>query len=505
MNQIQSDDRGPRSGRDQPRFLIDGRVVAGDDPLLQSHLERVHKAGGDKPRPRCLCTEQGAEMYVAKVGGRFLIKRMPGQGGEHDPMCATYEPPAELSGLGQVMGQAITEDPIDGTTSLRLDFALKKVSRRAPAMSETEESDTAKTSGTKLSLRGLLHFLWTEAEFNKWSPGMEGKRNWGTLRKYLLNAAESKHTKGSLLTEALYIPEPWHESRKAEIAARRRAQFLRVATGSKSSRSLMLAIGEVKLMERARYGHRIRLKHAPDVEFLVDDELAKAISKRFENEIGFFQSNSGESDPANGHLVLCGTFSVDMSGRPTFEEVVLMFTNRNWIPVEDLFEVELIEQLMPTYRFTKGLRFNLTRSRPLACAVIADADPQPTALYIVPPGAGEAYGRVLDELVEQSRLASWVWRPADGEMQALPSRSPLSRRYGAGRYASRRVPVARQDSAPAAKAIEPSEAAPMDQGNASADQAPISELPEHDQDGVVIDDDWATCPAPRHEFGEVAP
>jgi len=55
-------------------------------------------------------------MYVARLGEGFIVKRMPDTGSHHAPDCPSYEPPAELSGLGQVLGSAITEDPATGET-----------------------------------------------------------------------------------------------------------------------------------------------------------------------------------------------------------------------------------------------------------------------------------------------------------------------------------------------------------------------------------------------------
>jgi len=46
-------------------------------------------------------------MYIAKVGNRYIVKRMPDTGQLHSPDCDSYEPPAELSGLGEVLGSAI--------------------------------------------------------------------------------------------------------------------------------------------------------------------------------------------------------------------------------------------------------------------------------------------------------------------------------------------------------------------------------------------------------------
>ena len=52
----------------------------------------------------------GVEMRVAprRVSGGYIVKRMPDTGSHHAPDCPSYEPPAEFSGLGQVLGSAIT-------------------------------------------------------------------------------------------------------------------------------------------------------------------------------------------------------------------------------------------------------------------------------------------------------------------------------------------------------------------------------------------------------------
>ena len=70
---------------------------------------------------------RGIEMYVARLGYGFIVKRMPSTGSQHAPDCPSYEPPAEFSGLGQVLGSAITEDPATGETTLKLDFSMSKI------------------------------------------------------------------------------------------------------------------------------------------------------------------------------------------------------------------------------------------------------------------------------------------------------------------------------------------------------------------------------------------
>ena len=154
-------------------------------------------------RPRCMCQGDGVEMYVARLFEGYIVKRMPDTGSHHAPDCSSYEPPAESSGLGQVLGSAITEDPTTGETTLKLDFSMSKIAGRAALPTADEDGDSVASSGTKLSLRGLLHYLWDQAELTRWQPGFAGRRTWNTVRKHLLQAAENKIARGDSLRTRL--------------------------------------------------------------------------------------------------------------------------------------------------------------------------------------------------------------------------------------------------------------------------------------------------------------
>jgi Protein of unknown function (DUF1173) len=80
--------------------------------------EAIADAHTAHQRPRCMRLggndERGVEMYVARLGNGYIVKRKPETGSHHTPDCPSYEPPAESSGLGQILGSAITEDPTKG-------------------------------------------------------------------------------------------------------------------------------------------------------------------------------------------------------------------------------------------------------------------------------------------------------------------------------------------------------------------------------------------------------
>src|SRR3954464_4581144 len=139
------------------RFQIGSATLSANDPQLAPTLANAHAR---RIRPLCLCREPGAPLYVARVAGQFIPKRMPGTGAQHDPGCESYEAPPELSGFGDVVGRAIQEDVDAGVTVLRLGFSLSRTGRRPAPAAVTREGDSVKAEASKLSLRATLHYLW---------------------------------------------------------------------------------------------------------------------------------------------------------------------------------------------------------------------------------------------------------------------------------------------------------------------------------------------------------
>ncbi|WP_322074859.1 DUF1173 domain-containing protein [Burkholderia cepacia] len=401
-------------------YLFDDVVVAGDGDDLQPYLKEFH---GAKKRPLCRCLPAGVPMYIASFGDRHVIKRMPNTGAQHAPECESYEPPPELSGLGEVRGHAIQEDPESGNTILKLDFSLTKTGKRQSPSAGGTEADTVRTDGAKLTLRGMLHYLWDEAGLSRWSPAMAGRRSWYVVRKYLLQAALGKATKGELLGKNLFIPESYSSDHATEIAQRRLAQLADLATPGKV-RKLMIAIGEVKEIGPSRYGYKLVAKHLPDFPFMVAEDLHKRIEKRFGTELMLWTNVEG------AHLVFVATFGLTPSGYATLDSISLMATTANWIPIEHAYDRMLIDTLTAQRRrFVKGLRYNLAREKPLASAVLTDVD-RPVGLYLnLASEEDEAVDgtpvQSVAELAADSELDSWIWDVWE-PMPALPL--PVSNR-----------------------------------------------------------------------------
>lgn len=395
-------------------YLVGGRRLEAGSPEFAEAIAAAHAA---HQRPRCLCLVGGIEMYVARLAGAgsgYIVKRMPDTGSHHSPDCPSYEPPPEVSGLGQVLGSAISEDPATGETTLKLDFAMSTITGRSTLPVSGGESDSVASSGTKLSLRGLLHYLWDQAELTRWHPGFAGKRIWTTVRKHLLQAAENKIARGDSLRSRLYIPEAFTVEQRDAINARRVAQWSQAIAVSGKPQQLMLLIAEVKEIVPARYGFKAVVKHVPDQAFALDEQTYRRLGRRFGPELELW----GASEDI--HMVMVATFSVAASGIPTIVELSLMPVTRQWLPIEDAFEKQLVERLVTDARsFVKGLRYNLGTGSALASATLTDCVGSPTSLVVAPAGVADN-GRRLQ--VGDPSIPVWLWHPSSEAMPTLPPR-----------------------------------------------------------------------------------
>ncbi|MDI6836920.1 MAG: DUF1173 domain-containing protein [Rhizobiaceae bacterium] len=394
------------------RFLIDGRIIDGESNAIQSFLSRSYE---QEARPHCLCREPPIPMYIARVEGNYIVKRMPLSGRAHDPSCPSYDPPYELSGLGPLVGGAIRIGA-NGRASLKLDFPItKRGSRKTPSRPIEPAEAPIRNEAKKLSLRAVLHYLWEVGELTEWRSSWAGKRGWGRVRASLLGAAAQMTVQGKQLSELLFVPEVFHPDDKAGIATRRTATLAAAQASRTGPRRLMITIAEVKEFKPGRDSQRATLRHLP-FPLIIEEAAWQRLNARFKPELELWRSSEDD------HLILIATFGISACGVATVEELAVMVVNENWIPFESAHEQLLLKRLSGLRRKSiKGLRFNLTRDRPIVSVTLPDLRPAPVAMFIVPAAADENYERIVAEMTSaRPEIASWVWRVADGHMPRLP-------------------------------------------------------------------------------------
>ncbi|UUW92474.1 DUF1173 domain-containing protein [Pimelobacter simplex] len=406
---------GAESGERQRFWLYGRHITLATNSEVQKLLATAH---ADRVRPLCLCRPGGVAMYVARIGtGRYVVKRMPDSGLAHAHHCPSYLPPEALSGLGQVLGSAITEEADSGLTAIRLGFRMSKTERASSADAGSGSgADSVAADPNRLTLRAVLHYLWQEADLATWSPGMAGKRNWRVVSWHLREAARGKYTLGKPLAVRLYVPEPFTAEKKREIAARRLSTWAPLQQRG-SAQQFMMLIGELKAIESARFGHKLVVKHLPDAPLMVDDALWARLDKRFRDEVELWRADE------KGHLMVIATFSVGRAGLATAEEISLVMTDRNWLPYDSVADKLLLDTAVEhRRRFTKSLRYNLAPNRPMATLVFTDTE-TPTAAFLLSSEEGR---EAVAEIATQTETEVWTWVLGE-DMPTLPPRADTSR------------------------------------------------------------------------------
>jgi hypothetical protein len=402
---------------EEQRFVVKGATYAANDPGLQHALELVYETS---ERPRCICVRGGIEMYVAKHR-QYVVKRMPNTGQSHHPRCPSYEPEIGQSGLGELIGEAIIERSPD-SIELRVDFALSRVPGRTSVKAVAQEPADINAPRHRMSLRAVMPFLFERAGFNRWYPAMEGKRTQAVLHKHLLEAADGIQTKGVPLSERLYVPEQFHEEQKSGIAERRRRKLAVLQSLEDDCRfKMVLALGEYKGEQASPSGRKVWLKHMPDAPLFVDAKVWQRIERVYSSVLEAREADTKTKQ----RVVVCALIYAKREHTYQIDTASFMLTTDNWIPIDGIHEVDLIQALTERRRrFIKPLRYDARSAALFPNALLLDTGAKPTPLHVLSslmdPNDRATKERALNGL----SVSAWVWR-TDKPMPPLPDAVPL--------------------------------------------------------------------------------
>lgn len=401
----------PSDKTEPQRFAIRGKVWQAEEDGLQRALGAIY---GTPERPRCLCVPAGVEMYVAQLR-EFVVKRMPNTGDRHHPRCPSFEPDAAQSGLGILSGSAVLEQET-GRTELRVDFPWTRRPGRGSSPASATFPGQVESTARRMSLRALMHFLFDRAGFNRWTPAMAGRRSWGVIRKYILEAAEQIDVAGGPLTDRLFVPEVFDEGAKAE-AARRRREKLAVLKPRDGTTPLALVIGEFKAVDEAEEGRRVWIRHMPDAPLLVEGRLWQRLARR---HAPLFEARDADTG-LRVRLIVAALIRARREATYEIDAASLMMTSEHWIPVEGVHELPLIDALVTQHRrFLKPLRYDAPGAETFANALLLDAGPEARPLHLLSPYMDERARALKQRAIRGVSPDPWVWE-TDKPIPSLPA------------------------------------------------------------------------------------
>lgn len=398
---------------DVTRYFIRGRTYLVSDPAIQEALAAVYES---PERPRCMCVQGGVEMYIAKHG-EFVVKRMPGTGAMHHPTCHSFEPDAGISGLGELLGDAIVEHSPEHV-EIRTDFPFARVSGRPLPRGEAGGEPPVVTAPRKrMSLRAVLHYLYHRAGFNRWYAAMEGRRSQGVLKKYLELAASGVVLKGETLDKRLYVPEQFRPIDRDEIAERRRRKLaLLLSPCEDVAYKMAIIIGQLNGVEATAYGRRVIIRHMADVPIYMDHKAWERAERAYASTL----QSVGADVPHKPRVVVAALIYAKREHTYQVDTLSLMLVSDQWIPLEGVHELPLIEALQREGRsFLKPLKFDSKSGACFANALLLDTEGGPCPLHVVSAFLEPKDRALKDKAVQALGPNAWVWY-TDKDMPHFP-------------------------------------------------------------------------------------
>jgi len=228
-------------------------------------------------------------------------------------------------------------------------------------------------------------------------------------------AADGVQVRGEPLATRLYVPEPFSEARKADLVAHRREVFRRLMP-HEAATPLMVVIGELKACETSATGRWVWIRHMPDSPLRVEPATWSRIERGF---APLFEARDADGQHEL-KLVLAALVRARHEQVLELEAASVMLTTRDWMPVDGLHELPLLQALVvQRRRFLKPLRYEARSAAGFANALLLDTGAVPVPLHVLSPFMTSAE-RLAKERVVQAAAGCWVWDTAEA-MPNLPA------------------------------------------------------------------------------------
>jgi len=335
---------------------------------LREHPERYTRllsAAREGRAASCLCRSTPLPLVMRMTkSGRHYLACWPHQGSWHHRRCAFYRLDPELSGRRGYSASAILETA--AATTIRFASPRMLGASRAPSDVDTAHGPGAAARRTVGPL-GLLRYLWEAAELTAWHPGA-GRRRWPAPE--LADVLDTCMISGQPAPQVMYVMPQY----SADTATTNLERYDRFIDGLRTDgpdvrRGFVLA--EIKAVHAAKHGLSYQLAHQnPRRQVFASVKLDEYLRTTYPAAF----SAAALAVPTRR----VGLFYVERSrgGYATAIDAAIMLTNREYIPADSFFEVQMADALSAAGRaFIKPLAFDGGHDIVLPDFVLTDQDP----------------------------------------------------------------------------------------------------------------------------------
>ena len=298
---------------------------------------------------KCCCPGSGGKRLSVRYyedSDSCGLARYPLTGEEHSNDCRFYAPNPEKSGLAGYE-KGVVDELDNGGVKIRLGIGLRK---KQPSdnpntlQPPVQRGPTGKQA--RMTLLGLLHYLWDRAGLNVWWPAMQGKRDSGLVNARLREAASDIKVGQIKLDRVLLLSALAKEGRWALLNQER------VLEANQGGLRLLM-IAPLASYRREREMNALPIKGYGGLPFLdVDAQLWDAVRNRYHRAVAAWQQGSSVITIAQ----------LEVKGNVRYArvlDVALMSVTDNWIPVDSSYEKRIADKLTLEKRaFLKPMRFD---------------------------------------------------------------------------------------------------------------------------------------------------
>ena len=308
---------------------------------------------------RCQCLGEGEKrlsVHSRSNTDHFHLARFPDTGPEHAEDCVFFGVDPNASGMGAYK-RGVVQELDDGNVKIKLKIGLQQRLTKAPDGDDNSpppnsnpSSKGARGGQSSMTLLGLLHYLWTNAGLNTWTPAMEGKRNLGVIHHHLMRIASSTYAGRVKLAQNLLIGTPTADGAQSKI------NQAKSRTACDERRRLIVIAPLARYREGLESSATLPIAGFHGIPHLnLSDELSQIWQQRCSRELGAWYTGEiavviAQTDPPK---ISGGSLQADVINLAT------MWVTKDWIPVDSGFEALVAEKLVTEQRrFEKPLRFD---------------------------------------------------------------------------------------------------------------------------------------------------
>lgn len=336
-------------------------------------------------RVTCLCKGKPDDLTLRRLvvrylkdSDRFSLSGWKHSGGQHRHDCRFYSVWPDDTSAGAYSSSVVRVND-DGTFSITLPVGLSRQTGTDKPASDVNPARHPRTGKSKpsMSLLGLGHFIWQQAEINTWKPQYvkNRPRNALWLASRINGMAQNIRISRLTLKDVLLVSA-------ASEGAQKEANQQRVSY-SKDNQKRMLAIALLKADAEQGYaemqaGHLILSSPLGFPKLNVSPNVFRACERSFGNELSAWKAGHKvvaivETEPPTRRYERINGRNVPITEAEVIG-IALMRVTPRFIPVDSGYEAIIEARLCEEERsFIKPLRFDAEEDT-LPDFVLTDVD-----------------------------------------------------------------------------------------------------------------------------------